>query len=202
MSNIIITIGREFGSGGRIIGETLAARLGIAFYDKELIEMAAEKSGIHADVLRGADEIPNSPFSSPLVPTAQEQGTLNDRLYKLQESIIRDIASKESCVIVGRCADYILKDLPNCIHVFIYADMEYKINLIKERHKLKDRELIEKIILKTDKNRRTYYQYYTDHKWGSRDEMHILLDSSLLGVEGSVDLLEKAARLKMAQLDA
>ena len=202
MSNIIITIGREFGSGGRIIGETLAARLGISFYDKELIELAAEKSGIHADVLRGADEIPNNTFSNSFVPTAQEQGTLNDKLFKYQRDVIREIASRESCVIVGRCADYILKDYPNCIRVFIYADMDYKIGLIRERHNLKDPELIEKIINKTDKNRRTYYQYYTDYKWGSKDEMHIMLDSSLLGVEGSVDLLEKAAKLKMAQLDA
>ena len=202
MSNIIITIGREFGSGGRIIGEKLAARLGISFYDKELIQLAAEKSGIHADVLKGADEVAANPFSSPFVPPSVDQGSLNDKLYKYQRDVIREIASRESCVIVGRCADYILKDYPNCIRVFIYADMEYKVKLIMERHHLKDTELIEKIIRRTDKNRRNYYQYYTDHKWGAREEMDLLIDSSLLGVDGTVDLLEKAARLKMEQAEA
>lgn len=198
MNQIIITIGREFGSGGRMIGEKLAERLGISFYDKDLIDMAAEKSGIHPDVLRGADEVASSPFSSPFIPPSIDQGTINDKLFKYQRDVILDIASKESCVIVGRCADYILKDFPNCIRVFVYADMDYKIQLIMERHNLKDRELIEKIIRRTDKNRRTYYQYYTDFKWGSREQMDLMINSSLLGVEKTVDLLEEAVRLKMA----
>lgn len=197
MSNIIITIGREYGSGGRIIGEKLAAQLNISFYDKELIEMAAEKSGINADILKGVDEVAGSPFSSPFVPPSIDQGTINDRLFKYQRDVIREIASRESCVIVGRCADYILRDFPNCIRVFVYAEMDYKIRLIMERHNLKDKELIEKIIRRTDKNRRTYYQYYTDHKWGSRDDMDIMINSSLLGVDKSVELLASAARLKM-----
>jgi len=200
MNNVIITIGREFGSGGRVIGEALAKRLGFSFYDKELIELAAEKSGIHAEVLRSADEIPNAPFSTPLVPTSQDPGTINDRLFQCQKEIILDIASKESCVIVGRCADYILRDFPNCIRIFIYADMDYKIKLVMERHNLKDRELIEKIIRRTDKNRRTYYEYHTDHKWGSREDVDLLIDSSLLGVEGTIALLEKAAQIKKEQL--
>ena len=196
MSNTIVTIGREFGSGGRVIGEKLAAKLGISFYDKELIELAAEKSGIHPDVLKGADEVATNPFSSPFTNPTVDQGTLNDRLFKYEQDIIREIAAKESCVIVGRCADYILRDQPNCIRAFIYADMQYKIHLIRERHHLKDPELIEKIIRRTDKNRRTYYQYYTDKKWGARENMDLMINSSLLGIDGSVELLAAAVRLK------
>ena len=196
MSNTIVTIGREFGSGGRVIGEKLAAKLGISFYDKELIELAAEKSGIHPDVLKGADEVATNPFSSPFTNPAVDQGTLNDRLFKYEQDVIREIAAKESCVIVGRCADYILRDQPNCIRAFIYADMQYKIHLIRKRHHLKDPELIEKIIRRTDKNRRTYYQYYTDQKWGARENMDLMINSSLLGIDGSVELLAAAVRLK------
>ncbi len=191
MQKVAITIGREFGSGGREIGEKLASKLGISFYDKELIELAAKKSGIHADVLKGADEVAGSPFFNGF-----EQASINDRLYSYQREVILEIAARESCVIVGRCADYILTGAANCIRVFIYADMEYKIQKIMARHSLKDPDLVRKIIQKTDKNRRTYYQYYTDHKWGDSEYMDMMINSSLLGVDGTVSLLEYAIKLK------
>ncbi len=191
MKKIIVTIAREFGSGGREIGEKLAGRLGVSFYDKELIDLAAKKSGIHADVLKGADEVAGSPFF-----TGFEQASLNDKLYAYQKEVILEIASQESCVIVGRCADFILTGVADCVRVFVYADMDYKIQKIMARHSLKDPDLVRKIIQKTDKNRRTYYQYYTEHKWGDPDYMDLMVNSALLGVDGTVSLLEYAVKLR------
>lgn len=141
MANIVITIGREYGSGGREIGEKLAKELGFTFYDKELLRIVAEKSGIQEQVLKKADEAASNPLFAPYYPPSIDPGSLNDRVFKMQSDLIKEKAATENCVIVGRCANYVLENHDNCIRVFIYADMEKRINRIMSRHGLVDRDV-------------------------------------------------------------
>lgn len=187
--NIVITIGREFGSGGREIGQKVAKALGINFYDKNLIDIAAQKSGINSDLLYQADEKASNPFFSAYLPTGTDYGTVNDRLFWTQSSIIKDLATKESCVIVGRCADYVLEEFENCLHIYIYAPVSKRIERVKERYLIETDAAARKEINRTDKIRRSYYQYYTDHKWGTVEGKTMAIDSSFLGVDGTVDYI-------------
>ena len=188
--NIVITIGREFGSGGREIGQKLAEALGISFYDRNLIDIAAQKSGINPDLLHQADEKASNPFFSAYMPAGGDYGTVNDRLFWVQSAIIKDLAQKESCVIVGRCADYVLEEFDNVLRIFIHAPIEKRIERIKDRYLLDSDAAARKEIARTDKLRRTYYQYYTDHKWGHSDGFDLAIDSSFLGIEGTIELIK------------
>lgn len=200
-SNIVITIGREFGSGGREIGQKVAKALGISFYDKNLIEIAAEKSGINTELLYQADEKATNPFFSSYLPTGSEYGTVNDRLFWTQSAIIRELAEKESCVIVGRCADYVLEEFENCMHLYITAPMNKRIERIRERYLIDDDSIARKEIARNDKIRRSYYQYYTDRKWGAVDGQTFTIDSSFLGVDGTVDLIVDIVHKKWPDLE-
>lgn len=194
MSKRIVTIGRECGSGGREIGSRLANELGWAYYDRKLIDMASEKSGIKAEILEKADEMPTNPFFMPYIPTGApgtDIGSMNDRLFAMQSSLIREIAEKENAVFVGRCADQVLSERDDCLNVFIYAPLEYRVENIKQRHELTDDELVKKLIHRTDKNRKVYYQYYSEKRWGARESHHLLIDSSALGIEGTVRILKE-----------
>lgn len=194
--SIVITIGREFGSGGREIGQKLAKALEIQFYDKNLIELAAKKSGIHSDLLYQADEKASNPFFSAYLPTGTEYGTVNDRLFWTQSDIIKDLATRESCVIVGRCSDYVLSEYENCLHLFIYAPIDKRIERVKERYLIESDNAARKEITREDKNRRSYYQYYTDLKWGTTSGKTVSIDSSFLGIDGTVDLVLKLIAMK------
>lgn len=187
--NIVITIGRENGSGGKEIAEKLAAKLGIHYYDRNLIDMAAQKSGMNSAVLYQADEKASHLFFSSYVTSPGEYGTVNDRLFWTQSSIIKELAQKESCVIVGRCADYVLEDFTNCLHVFVYAPLESRIQRIMDRYMLESVDAAKREIARVDKQRRSYYQYYTDRKWGQYDGKNLVIDSSYFGVDKTVDLL-------------
>lgn len=196
-SNYIVTIGRQFGSGGRAIGEKLAKKLGIKFYDKELISIAAKESGMNPEIFKNVDETAANSllyslsmglFSFGNGPLAMGDLPINDKLYMLQHDIIKEIATEEPCVIVGRCADYVLKENPHTISVFIHANMEYRKKRAIVVHNI-DEKRAESIINKTDKTRSNYYSFYTGQKWGQTSNYDLCIDSSKLTDDQIVDLI-------------
>ena len=196
-NNTIITIGRQFGSNGKEIGRRLAEKLNVAFYDKELLKRAAKESGMCEEVFHDFDEKPTNSFLYSLVmdPYAAfnfQAGTmevpLNHKVFMAAFDTIKKIADQESCVIVGRCADYALEDYENCLNVFIYSPLEKRIEVVSERANVKP-EKAKDMIIKADKQRSSYYNYYTTKKWGAVGSYDICIDSSLLGIDKTVDLI-------------
>ena len=195
---MVVTIGRQFGSGGRRIGKALAEKLGIPFYDKKLITLVAQKSGLDPDFVRSIDEkATNSLLYSLSIGAAatlengfrlDPQIPMNDRLFLLQHDIIRQI-SADPCVIVGRCSDYILRDREDCLRVFIYADMEKREEYAKKHYKIPDNK-VSSVIHKTDKSRANYYNYYSSGKWGFPENYDLCINSGTLGAKGTVELIE------------
>ncbi len=190
MSNRIITISREFGSGGRTIGRQTAAKLGIPCYDYELIEKIAEESGFAKEYIaeRGEYTTHGSWFASAFTDRDFNGHSNQDYLWKIQRDVILKLAEKESCVIVGRCADYILKDVQDCLTVFIHSDMERRAERIVKQYGERT-ETPEKRLKDKDKRRAAYYQFYTDMKWGDMHHYHVALDSGILGIDKCVDIL-------------
>lgn len=196
-TNQIITIGRQYGSNGKEIGKQIAEKLNIAFYDKELLKRAAKESGMCEEVFHDFDEKPTNSFLYSLVmdPYAAfnfQAGTmevpLNHKVFLAAFDTIKKIADQESCVIVGRCADYALEDYDNCLNVFIYSSMEERIKVISERMNVKP-EKAKDMIIKADKQRSSYYNYYTTKKWGATGSYDVCINSDLLGIDGTVDLI-------------
>lgn len=199
MSHQIITIGRQFGSGGRTIAKKLAERLGIKYYDKELITVAAKESGISPEIFAKVDEeAANSLLYSMVIGmyattsriTNYGEISINDKIFRVQTEIIEKFAAEEPCVIVGRCSDYILRDNPNCLNVFIYSDIERRIERARDEYQIQTKN-IKEFILKADKKRANYYNFYSGKKWGAICNYNICLDSGKLGIDGCVDVLEK-----------
>ncbi len=196
----IITISRECGSGGRTIGRLLAEKLGYAFYDKELIDRVAKESGLAKEFIEEQGEhITGSllfNIASNMTYAGQVFGghmlPLQDQLYVVQSDIIKDIANQEKCVIVGRCADNILKDRENSMHVFICADKEDKEKRAVEEYGMAE-DTVEKELKKRDKARANHYKYYTDNEWGKTQNYDITLNSSRFGIDGCVEILYKLA---------
>ena len=207
MSNrIVITIARQYGSGGREIGEKVAALLGIPVYDRELITMSAKDSGLDASVVAKADEKAASSLLYTLALGSNTFGTishfgyqmpLNDRLFVIQSDIIRGLAEKGSCVIIGRAADYVLREDPDRLSVFVYADAACRKKRIMERHGVNEGQAID-LMNKTDRRRSSYYNYYTGGKWGKLDQYHMAVSSSSLGIDGTAAVIAEAAKQKMA----
>jgi len=193
MANRIITIGRQFGSGGREVGKKLADSLGIGFYDKELIELAAEKTDIDIGRLVDVDEknlrgySNQMPFDAELMSRYGIQNA-SDILYQLQATVIIEIAKKESCVIVGRCSNYVLRNNPDARHVFLYAELETRVERICRLTKLPEQEARE-LIQKTDKQRKYYYSYYTDRRWGQMEDYNVTIDCGAVGIEATINML-------------
>ena len=178
--NKVITVSREFGSGGRELGVKLAEALGIPFYDKELIDIAAQKENIPFDILAKVDEKKGSQWRFPIEHELQLDSDfhfvpMNDVLFDLQRKIIVEAAQKEDCVIVGRCANHILEG--NCLSVFIYAPFDYRVQTVMQRTGREEKS-VQKMIRKVDKERRTYYEYFTDKKWTDFSQYHLAVDSS------------------------
>ena len=204
MANKIYTIGREFGSGGREIGEKLAAKLGIKLYDKELLQQAAKDSGFCEEIFENHDEKPTNSFLYSLVmDTYSVSGysaapfldmPLNHKVFLAQFETIKKIAEKESCVIVGRCADYALSDNPNCINVFIHADLDVRIKNVSRNLNITENKARD-IINKTDKQRASYYNYYTSKKWGDSKSYNLSLDAGKLGTDNCVEMILKFREL-------
>lgn len=190
MSNKIITISRQFGSGGRSIGKSVAARLGIPCYDQEIIEKIVEESGYAKEYAEEYGEyVPNGSFLGKLFAGRDMNGhSAQDGLYVLQSNIIQQLAEEGPCVIVGRCADYVLRDRAELLRVFIHADMEKRaeriVRLYGERADSPEKRLRDK-----DKRRAAYYQIYTDMKWGDVRNYHVALDSGALGTDRCVETI-------------
>lgn len=202
--NTIITIGRQFGSGGHEIGNLLAQRLDIPLYDKNLIHMAAQEIGISNETAENLNETVLGKFLSAYVVnlgdytafmSGEDTEPLSDRMYNVQTELVKKLASRSSCVIVGRCADYILGDYSNCIHVFIHAFKEDRIRRISRIYKLSEKQAWDKI-KRTDRERKLYYEAHTGRDWGSIESHQILFNASLMGVEGIVNALEAIYRSK------
>lgn len=199
----IITIGREFGSGGHEIGNLLATRLDIPLYDNNLIRMVAEKLDIREETARAVDETTLNSFLAgfifePIEESSRLNGTeyvppLTQQVYELQCDIIRKLAERGPCIIVGRCADFVLRDHKNCINVFICADWEDRVERIAKKYDISQRKAADKI-KKMDRERRNYYESHTGQEWGSIDSHHMLLNVSRLGMDRTVNILERICR--------
>lgn len=189
MKNRVVTISREFGSGGRTIGRKLAEELGIPCYDAELIQQLARESGFSEDYIRDAGEYAPGDYLSLLSNRAFAL-TNEDVLWELQYKVITDLAEKGPCVIVGRCADYILRDTADCLKVFIHADMDLRakriVEVYGEREQSPEQRLKDK-----DKRRAAYHRFYTNMKWGHAQNYHICLDSGKLGIDSCVEILRQ-----------
>lgn len=188
MDKCTITIGREYGSGGRLIGQQLAKELNIAFYDRELIVLAAQESGFAEEFVQQMEQKRTINFINSLYVTGYELPA-SEQIFLAQSRVIRRAAEEGSCVIVGRCADYVLRDKPNCIRVFIHAPMEERIKRVREVYK-EDKPNMEDYIRKQDKTRAAYYNYYTQNKWGRAQNYHLCLDSSI-GISASVQVIKE-----------
>lgn len=188
MKNKIITISREFGSGGRTIGKLVAGELGIPCYDSELIEKMAAESGFDKNYIKRSDEHAAGNFISVLASRAFGP-TNKDYLWKVQCGIISDTAEKGPCVIVGRCADYILRDKADCLKVFIHADMKFRAERIVKVYGESDASPEQRIRDK-DKRRAAYYRFYTNMKWGDAHNYDISLNSGKIGIEKCVSIIK------------
>lgn len=188
MKNRIITISREFGSGGRTIGKKTAEKLGIPCYDAELIQKLAEESGFSERYIKEAGEYVPYGFLSFAFSNRSQGPTNEDILWDLQYKVIRKLAEKGSCVIVGRCADYILREKADCLKVFIHADMAFRaeriVKVYGEREQVPEQRLRDK-----DKRRAAYHRFYTHMKWGHAQNYHITLDSGVLGIDRCAEII-------------
>lgn len=202
----VVNVGRQLGSGGREIGEKLAKRLGIDFYDKELINLASEESGLCREFFEKADEkaargIVGGVFGMrfPFISESAMIGTnclSNDALFKVQSDVIRKLASQKSCLFVGRCADYILRDHPRCANIFISASHDDRVARLCRLHNINE-QAAEEMMVKADKRRSEYYNYYSYKTWGAASTYHLCINSSALGVEGTTNFIENFIRQKL-----
>lgn len=198
MGETYITIGRQFGSGGREIGKKVAEALGIPYYDKELLAVAAKESGLSLEFLRSFDEKPNNSFLYSLVMGQQgllsaPHSTVEQMAAKAQRDAVRAVADKGSCVIVGRCADYILRDKPGLLRVFVWADRDARIRRVCQRDGVSPKEAEEKL-RKMDKSRAAYYNFHTDQKWSAADSYDLCVNSSLRGTDAAAELILRFAK--------
>ena len=195
MAKRIITISREFGSGGRFIGEEVAKKLGIAYYDKNIISQIAEKSGLSPDYIQESAEL--SPkkglFAYALAGRDITGRSVEDMVYETQRKVILELARKEPCVIIGRNADYILKDRDDALNVFIHGDMLEKIQRISQLYRVTEQEAV-KMMADTDKRRMTNFNFDTDQKWGKASNYTLCLNSSQLGYDRCEALITECVK--------
>ena len=195
---MIITIGRQFGSGGREIGEKVAKRLGYTFYDKEILTMAAEESGFSPAAMQNYDEKPSGSLIYSLYMTGaatSDNLPLNQQLAFAQFNIIRKVAQADNCVVVGRCADYILREKKNLLTVFLHAPKEYRVQRVMADQAITNPTLAEKSIKKQDKARADYYNFFTHKKWGDAGSAMLSIDTSILDTDGVAALIADAVSM-------
>ena len=200
--NKIITITRQFGSGGRDVGHRLAELWGVHCYDSDLTAMAAQRSGMSEEALGHVDEKAASSLLYTLVMGSnmyhsnvdQFNVPINDKLFCIQSEIIREIAEKESCVIVGRCADYVLAEHPACVRAFVYSDFDARVKTVCARQNVSEGEARD-LIIKNDKRRSNYYNYYTGHKWGRLENYDLSVSTEKIGIDGAAQLIADYAKL-------
>ena len=198
MSNYVITIAREYGSGGRTIGKRLAKELGWDYYDRELLRMASDESGINEELFAKADETvkrtslfkaARAAFTGGVIPPDREDFISNENLFRYQAKIIRELASTRSCVIIGRCANYILQDMENVVNIYVHASFDKCTETVMDMFGM-TREAAEKKIRDTDKRREDYYRYFTGHSWKNADYYDLCLDSFRLGWDKCLALVK------------
>ncbi|MCI8835329.1 MAG: cytidylate kinase-like family protein [Ruminococcus sp.] len=203
-TNTIITIGRQYGSAGREIGYKLADNLGIKLYDKEMLARAAKESGICEEIFETHDEKPTNSFLYSLVMDTYSMGytgntytdmPINHKVFLAQFDAIKKIADEGPCILVGRCADYALESYDNVLSVFIHADLDARIRRIARIYDLPDNKAKDTII-KTDKKRASYYNYYTNKRWSDAESYELCLNSAALGIEGTAKIIEQYIALK------
>ncbi len=206
MKNYVITIARGYGSGGKTIGKMLAQRLGIAYYNRELLRMASDDSGINEGLFSQADERvkgglfkQSGVYKGEVLSPNHGDFVSEDNLFNYQAKVIRSLAEKESCVIVGRCADYVLKDCSNLVRVFVHAPMESCTQTVMDLYGL-NRKDAEKRILTTDKNRSAYYKRYTGRDWNNAQNYDLCLNSEELGFEKCVELVEAYLKIRFPEV--
>lgn len=194
-NKVVITIGRELGSGGREIGKIVASKLGIAYYDKELLGEVSKESGLCKEFIEQHEETPTKSFLYSLVMGVSGYANntyagvpLEQKVFLAQFDTIKKIADEKSCVIVGRCADYALEERDNVFSVFIHAPKEYRYKVVSENNKISLNEA-EDVVNKADKKRASYYNYYTNRKWGASSSYNMSIDGSLLSKEETADII-------------
>lgn len=204
----VITVGRSFGSGGRALGRMIADKLGIDFYDKMLLVKAAEKAGYNLEYFEKNDERAPSimggiiPFSMGFYPMSwigENSGSGSDNIYKAQSDFIHDLASGSPCVIVGRSADYVLRDVDNVVNIFIHAPVENCVDRIVSRGECTDRNKARQMAERTNKLRANFYNFYTDRRWGHADTYDLCLDSSKLPLEDLADFVIEYVKRRLAK---
>ncbi|MDR2910343.1 MAG: cytidylate kinase-like family protein [Bacteroidales bacterium] len=197
MNNTIINIGRQFGSGGLLVGEKLAGKLNFGFFDKELINLASKESGLSAEFFEQADERRHPRFLGHFFRIGKnimdssdlENNYLtNNTLFKIQSDVIRSLAEKQSCVFVGRCADYILRENTSCFNIFVTANIEDRIARITERLGIPSKTA-KSVLEKLDKKRAAYYNFYTNKTWGAAESYHLCVNTSVLGIDKTTNLI-------------
>ena len=202
--NLIITIGRECGSGGRHIGRQLADELGIKCYDKELLNEAAKNSGFCRELFETHDEKPTSSLLYSLVMDTYSLGystsayldmPLNHKIFMAQFDTIKHLANQESCVIIGRCADYALAGYPNVVTVFVTADEDVKIRTLMDRYQISEAKAKD-LMIKTDKKRASYYNYYSNKRWGDSRSYDLCINSSKVGMEGAIHIIKEFVKVR------
>lgn len=204
MSKMVITIARQYGSGGKTIGKMLADDLGISCYNREILRMASDDSGINERFFNQADEklkstslfgIAKNVYKGELIPPDSDDFVSTDNLFNYQAKIIKELAEKESCVIVGRCADFVLKDNPNVIRVFVHGSREFCLKEALARSSMSEKEM-ERFIAKTDKARGDFYRYHTGREWNDARNYDLCLDSSKLGFEKCKEAIKAYAKVR------
>ena len=206
MEKFVINVGRQLGSGGREISAELAKRLDISYFDKELLSVAAEESGMSKEFFEKADEQASRPISRGLfgmrfpfsgLSTSSTMNYLsNDALFQLQSDAIRKLADEKSCLFIGRCADYVLRDNPRCVNIFISASMSSRVERISRLEGISTTKAEEKIN-HVEKRRAEYYNYYSNKRWGAAESYHLCIDSSVLGIAKTTDFIEQFIRAKL-----
>ena len=195
MERVVVTIARQYGSGGRTVGQMLSEKLNVHYYDKELMKLASEDSGINEALFANADEkikstrlfhIAKGVYGGELIPPESDNFTSTDNLFNYQAKIIRQLAEEEACIIIGRCADYVLKDYDNVLSVFIHAPLDFCLEQAAKKHSMSRKEL-ERFIQKTDRHRSEYYKYHTGRSWFDARNYDLCLDSSKLGFDRCVE---------------
>lgn len=203
-NRVVITIARQYGSGGRTVGEMLSKDMGIHYYDKELIKLASEESGINERLFVNADEkvkmtklfkMVKNIYTGQLIPPESDNFVSDKNLFNYQAKVIKNLAEEESCVIVGRCADYVLKDYDNVLSVFVHAPKDYCMEQAAKKVSMPSKEL-EKYIAKIDKSRADYYKFYTGREWTDARNYDLCLDSSKLGFERCVEEIKAYIKVR------
>ena len=203
MPNSVITIARQFGSGGRDVAKKVSELMNIPFYDKDLIALAAKESGLSEELFEGIDEKPTNSLLYSLVMGLQTKDSPyfrygdmfnSDSIFRIQSKVIRNIADKGPCVLVGRCYDYILREYDNTINVFIHADEDQRVHRIMEKYGLKEMTALD-VITKNDKRRSSFYNFYTNKAWSNAENYHLSIDTTKIGAEKAAELIVRYAEM-------